>query len=139
MIYDLPSVDFVGNGHGIVGKDVWYKMFKDFKLLSLINSSLLMKWGLLTQRMLVCLNYTWVCIYNTSSSVQIDIMLHLFKCILCFSMWHLKRPTGAIESSDCVDIFHLGILLQSCNCLISLLIRRLACTDIMACSVVMGG
>lgn len=54
----------------------------------------------------------------------------------CFSLWHLKRPTGAVES-DCVVIFHLGILLQSCNCLISLLIRRLAFTDRVACSVVM--
>jgi len=52
------------------------------------------------------------------------------------SLWHLKRPTGAVES-DCVVIFHLGILLQSFNCLISLLIRRLAFTDRVACSVVM--
>lgn len=49
-----------------------------------------------------------------------------------------KGPTGVSESSDCVVIIHLGILLQSHNYLISLLIRRLAFTDRVAC-LVRGG
>lgn len=54
----------------------------------------------------------------------------------CCPWWRLTTPTGAVES-DCVVIFHLGIVQQSCNCLISLLISRLAFPDRVSCSVVM--
>lgn len=58
--------------------------------------------------------------------------------LLFFFVTAKKGPTGVSESSDCVVIIHLGIFLQSHNYLISLLIRRLAFTDRVAC-LVRGG